>query len=350
MDKLKRNHSMDVLRVMAMLCIICHHCIVNDFNLQGDLRSDLQTVSPKQRIVLIGVNAFVIIGVNLFFLLSGYFQIQFKLHKFLGLIIQVYLMYGIVTVIGIMLGKVSLNGELIKNLVDPLDLYWYVMTYLLLMLVSPLLNILVREITQAQYKLYLLAFFVIVCGYGFVHDVNLHVNNGYSLLMAMGLYLVGAGIRKFNIGSKRCFGYCFLVWAVNGACILGIYALFGGKKAWIMYAYNNPFIVWESMLLVMAFSKCTYSGKRGLIVSTLAKGTLTIYLFHSTCWLTIYRSMPIKFMISNGQIWIAMICLPIYAISIYLVGWMIAMIYERSIGGFVLHILKRLCTKSTMIK
>lgn len=332
MEEKTRNHNMDILRVFAMLCIICHHCIVNDFNLQGQLRYDSDVLIFEQRVLLIFANAFVIIGVNVFFLLSGYFQIHFTGKKLFRIIVKVYLVFGIVTGIGILTGNVQINGETIKALLDPLDYYWYIITYLFLMVVSPLLNSIVQTMTKSQFKFYILGVFLVCCGYGFLHDTNLHINNGYSLLMAMVLYLLGAGVYKFEIKTTKGIATFLILAIINGIFIFMVYCLLNGKRAWILYAYNNPLIVLESVSLLIGFSSLQIKNKLGSYVSKLAQGTLMVYLLHSTCWLKVFRAYPVRWMISKGFVWSGIFLLPVYAIIIYLVCYLIDLLYEVSLG------------------
>ena len=335
MEEKIRNHNMDILRIFAMLCIICHHCIVNDFNLQGELRNDLGILPLEHRVALLFANAFVIIGVNVFFLLSGYFLIQFTWKKLCSLIAKVYLVFGIVTGCGILMGQVQLNGETIKAVLDPLDYYWYIMTYVFLMAVSPFLNHIVNAMTKRQYGFYMIGIFFICFGYGFLMDTNLHINHGYSFLMAMVLYLAGAGIHKFKIQNIKGIPAYFALAMVNGIVIAAVYFLLNGKWAWLMYAYNSPLIVLESISLLIGFSKLQVKHTVGRYVSKLAKSTLMVYLLHSTCWLSFFRTYPVKWMVAKGFIWTGILLLPVYAVMIYLICYVIDWIYEASFGKVV---------------
>lgn len=123
-NKKERDSRIDLVRVIAMLCIVMHHCIVNDFGLQQILRGGgAGGYNNIQIIMLIVGNAIVIVGVNIFFLLSGWCRIHFKWEKIIELIIKVYIIFGIIQMIGLFTGRVELNIESVKQLLDPLDLY-----------------------------------------------------------------------------------------------------------------------------------------------------------------------------------------------------------------------------------
>lgn len=71
-NKKERDSRIDLVRVIAMLCIVMHHCIVNDFGLQQILRGGgAGGYNNIQIIMLIVGNAIVIVGVNIFFFIIG---------------------------------------------------------------------------------------------------------------------------------------------------------------------------------------------------------------------------------------------------------------------------------------
>ena len=78
----KRDLSIDILRIFSMLFIIIHHCVINDFGLQSMLKENTLTRFGN---LLIVANAIVVVGVNLFFLMSGYCKIHFTWKKYYGL-------------------------------------------------------------------------------------------------------------------------------------------------------------------------------------------------------------------------------------------------------------------------
>ncbi len=339
-----RNIKFDSLRFLAMLMIIFHHCIINDFGLQRELCSNINLLSISEIQTLGFFNSFVLIGVNIFFLLSGYFQIKFSWNKFLHIILQTFFIYGVVTFIGIITGNVTLNTDVIKNILDPIDLYWYIMTYLLLMLVSPLLNIIVEHINKDHFRLYILGILIVCGGYGFLHDVNLHINRGYSFLMAMALYLIGAGIHKFDLkGFYNKNLFVFLACGIfNSLIFCGFIVLDMRQEAWNLFAYNNPLILLESIFLLL-FVKGMSNNRfeKYKWISALSKSTLTVYLLHSTCWLTKLRHIPMELLIQEFGFWIALIMLPVYAIFIYLICCVVDKLLAISIDVVLWKISKK---------
>ena len=198
----ERSASLDYLRVIAMLFIVCHHCIINDFGLY-DILLDTNAIARISDVAVLALgNSCVIIGVNIFFLLSGYFGIKFRWEKLVSIVIKTYVVYWIICIVGVITGYLEIDIDFIKHIIDPLDFYWFIITYILLYLSSPLLNMIREQITLEGAKKYFVGICIICFGYGFLIDGKLNINNGYSLLMAMILYILGWDIKKVAYKNK----------------------------------------------------------------------------------------------------------------------------------------------------
>lgn len=308
--------------------------------------------SNIQIIMLIIGNTVVIVGVNIFFLLSGWCRIHFKWRKIIELIIKVYIIFGIIQTIGLLTGRVEFNiesvkqllEESVKQLLDPLDLYWFIMTYIFLSFVSKYLNTIIDSWNCAEFLKYIIGFVIICCIYGFWIDVNLDIMKGYSFLMSICLNLLGGGLKRFyselkvNTISTRIllFIYLFCIF-VNSTLIYFFYKR-GNVKAWDFYAYNNVLVVFESVLIIFLITRQV--GKRNKILEYLAKTTITVYLIPSTCWLTMFRKAGILLLQEFLGYYIAYLFLPIYALGIYLLASTVDFCYEKLIGRYICKIYK----------
>ena len=326
-----RNNNFDILRIIAMLMIIIHHITINDFGLQKYLVSNEMILSNKQTLILIIINSLVVIGVNIFFLLSGYFRINLSLKKIINLIACVYLLYGIITTIGILLGFVPFNNTTIKNLLNPFGLYWFLLAYLLIALLSPILNLVIKKITKKQsisLFIIIILFFVL---YPNIDDGVTNINSGYSLIWGLSLYIIGGLINKFKVMNKKGILLYFIFAIINS---ITIYLLFKGNRfdlAWKQYSYNNILVFLQSISLFIGFNSLKKQIGNHKIISLFASSTLITYLFHSTCWLTILRNYPVKTLIINNCFSIGILILPFYAIIIYFICSIVSLSYDKTI-------------------
>ena len=295
----KRDLRIDLLRIFSMLFIIMHHCIINDFGLQTMLKENTLTRFGN---LLIIMNSIVIVGVNLFFLMSGYCKIHLKPQTVLLLIIKVYLISTLIQLTGLLSGHIPFDSDWIKNTLNPFDYYWFLGAYILLMFTSPLLNLIIDNISLSMFKSYVIGFFLIICIYGFTIDGSLHLSYGYSYLMAVALYILGNGIRKFQnewtlllYNRKFYILTWFTVILLNSLLIKLLYKSGNGLRAWTFYAYNNPCVAIASITLLLFAIRSNNNIKTNWFLRNLPQSTIITYLIHSTCWLTIFRQSFIIF-------------------------------------------------------
>lgn len=331
MNKKKRNYNFDILRVIAMLMIIIHHVTVNDLGLQKYLITKEITLSDIQTFILIGINSLVVIGVNIFFLLSGYFGIKSSIKKIISLLLTIYLLYIPITLIGVKLGYVPWNKETIMNLINPLNVYWFLLVYVLIIIISPFLNKMIKTTTKKEAKIFFIITIIIFSLYSSFNDNNILLNKGYSFLWGMILYMLGGYIKKYKIENRKGLLFYFLFAIINSIIISIIFKLNNHTLAWQQYAYNNIFVLLESLSLFVYFNSLDTLKHKYKVISLLASSTLITYLLHSSCWLTKYRNIPVKKLIETNNFKLALILLPFYALFIYLLCTMVSIVYNNTI-------------------
>lgn len=333
----KRNYYFDILRIIAMAMIITHHITVNDFELQPNLNGIQTIASNKQLLVLMIINSFVIIGVNLFFLISGYFRIKFDVKKLISLIIEVYIIYDLVTVIGILLNFVLFDKNTIHNLIFPFDLYWFLCAYVGLMVISPFLNKVIESITKEDKKLIILSILLFSL-YAYKHDNGLVINGGYSFIWAIIMYIVGGLINKFKIKTKKGILVYFISGTVLSILAYIFYKLGTPSKSWGLYKYNNILILIESIGIFTWVNSWSFKIKNKKLINSisfLGKNTLMVYLLHSTCWLTVLRRLPVLKLVNMGYFKLGILLFPIYVLIIYVVCASISHLYNISIQKII---------------
>lgn len=344
-----RNYIFDILRIFSMLMIITHHIVINDFGLQNALIGQESPLSNKQVIVLILINSFVIIGVNIFFLLSGYFRIKFSLKKIINLIIQVYLVYGIVTLIGILTKNVSFNKEELINILNPFTRYWFLSAYIGICIFSPLLNKILDNITIKESKIFIICSIIFFSIYSFKYDV-FNMNGGYSLIWGIILYLTAGIIKKYDIKYNKGLKVYVLGALFNALVIIYIYLNKNriNYNPWQLYKYNNVIVFMESLGLFIWINslKIIINNKKIInFITLLATSTLMTYLLHSTCWLTMIRRIPSVLVLNNGKFIIGIIILPIYALLIFVICSIASYIYKKTVQRIINYLYKKMGVK-----
>lgn len=159
-EKNKRNSNLELLRIIAMLFIICHHFAVHgmkDFNLLAS--------NPNTYIIyLLGILGK--IGVVVFILISSYFMInsKFTIRKLLVLGGEVYfysfLFLVLVIVFPFLSHPLTIADWGVHLLPISHSAYWFVTGYIVLMLISPFLNKFIKSLSKESFIKLLLLLFV----------------------------------------------------------------------------------------------------------------------------------------------------------------------------------------------
>jgi surface polysaccharide O-acyltransferase-like enzyme len=286
MEKASRNLSLDLLRIICMLMVVCLHF----FN-HGGLHD---SICPGSFNWFSGnlLHAASLISVNCFVILSGYFlcTAPFKVKKFLSVWVQT-VFYSVACCIIVSLSTNCFSfKELIKSgMVITLKQYWFVTAYLLLYLVSPFLN---RAILAMSKKLHLLCCIVLLVVFSVMHNLVYindfgGVNGGGSFLWFCVLYVVSAYLRihvpSTRWGWKRpLLLYITCIVIIAGERFLAYYItpfIFGRVALTsLFYSYNSIFTTLASLSLFQCFRAITIHSNR--IIQVCAPLSFGVYLIH----------------------------------------------------------------------
>lgn len=216
----QRNAGLDVFRCIMMLFIVIHHATVHGLGLY---QSDKLGVAFLQGSLL---NSFAVVGVNGFFLLSGYFTVKFSLKKFIRLHFQaVY--YGLLSyMFFVVLGIVDFDKILfIKSIILPELFYWYMMVYCILILFSKPINSLLDVLDKQTFITYLAVYAICEILGLLTGSEILGFNDGYSVIHGIFMYSIGLYLSKYPIDIIKRKGFCIYIITclTNCICVWGGY-------------------------------------------------------------------------------------------------------------------------------
>jgi surface polysaccharide O-acyltransferase-like enzyme len=280
--KKQRDSNMEMLRIVAMFFVMVVHA---GFLALGVPTHNEAVGMPLITIIRFLVQAFSSTCVILFVLISGWYGINFKKEKLLGLIFQILFFSILVYVCLVIYDKDSFvnfdkAGTII--LMHPSD-YWFIKSYVLLYLISPLLNSFVASVSEKQLRTFLILFYVIQTIYGWVFlDGFSDFGGGYSVFSFMGLYLLARymrlyPIKRFNLSARMNLGIFVLIGLSVTFLAFGVTYLnipISGR----LFTYTCPFIILESIFLLKAFSKMKFKSKA---INWIASSCLAVYLLHA---------------------------------------------------------------------
>lgn len=316
-----RNANVELLRIVSMLFIIMHHCVINGYGLQEQLKSGIVN-GGGYSIFLCALNAIVVIGVNVFFLISGYYGIHFSLKKMCALVINLYFYADVLTLFAVASGREHIGFATIKLLILPFYKYWFIIVYILLFILSPILNAGIDALNKVQSNLLTVFFTVFFCCLGAVSEATfVSLNDGYSLMFAMYLYFIGRMMNKREICRKsqrrQVFSWLASSLITMAACTGMIY-LRKYQFAWKMFSYNQMFVVLAAVNFVWMFLNFPQRDDGGKC-QMLAIHILPVYYIHTCTVFSFYRNLPLKWVAENVAVVWQFPILVFYAIAIFAV-------------------------------
>ena len=354
--KVKRESNFELLRVICMLMIITGHT----FSWGGILNAS----NPNIASMIYVVYAIILVEVNCFILITGYFQSKskFKIKKFINLLFLTYFYKVLITSLGYSLGWISLSKSEFLWQISPFDFsnYWFIKIYLVLYCLSPFINKFIRSIDRKTFRNLLIILFVFCSLLVTLTNQEIFSNSaGYSLVQFVFMYLVGAYLREYIINDKikekmykdkiELAKNIFIAISVFILCFIANYVLFrignflmskggftfliGNRIKSVFMNYDNPLVVIGSVGFFMFFSLLRIKNR---FINVLSATVFPVYLIHETAVFRpiLYSWFGLDKLSNIGSykifIWIAIIVLVIF------IGCTI-IDYVRKLGLFILN-------------
>ena len=162
-----RDSNMELLRIIAMFLVLVVHA---DFFSLGAPTTTEISENEVSSLTRIAIQAISIGCVNMFVLLSGWYGIRPKLVGFCNFIFQcLFYLIGIY-IICLLFNLSSFNLQGIAGCLLLLKWNWFIRAYILLYILSPVLNAFVSSATERQYRVILLSFFSFQTVYSWLSD------------------------------------------------------------------------------------------------------------------------------------------------------------------------------------
>ncbi len=294
-----RQANIELLRLISIILIVILHA---DFYSLGAPDYDVLTQNSLAAISQIAIEAFAICSVNVFVFISGWFGIRPSKKSFCNLIFQMlYFTVGIYLFTTIT-GLTTFNIGGVKTVVFLTNNGWFIRSYILLMIVSPILNKYIDTAEKKEFKRIIIFFFVFQSIYGWLFGVAAFFDNGYSTMSFIGIYLLARYIKIYQprfSSLKRYYDLIIFLFSSVVLTIIAIYPAYLSNSYRVMqlFAYNNPIVIIMSVFLFLYFNKLKYNNK---FIVKLASSSFAIYLLHcNPNIMTEYFVKPIKYFYSN---------------------------------------------------
>ena len=249
----ERDINLDALKIVGMLFIIAQHYI-----------SYLNLINQNNTYIV--VQSFCVVAVNCYVLVTGYYatKMKFKLRKIINLWAQVifysYLFFFLHHIFKIVdIGNIDAKSFLFPFLMEQ---YWFMSSYLILMLLVPLLTFLLKRTNKKQ-LLFILIVFTFIRSFFPMLKIQMNtVGNGlgHTVSNMCYIYLVGSYMAMYFQERKDRKWTYFLIYVLTCISITVLYVLFirleDFKRAFFLIrSYHNIWITIASVSLFLFFRK-----------------------------------------------------------------------------------------------
>lgn len=283
-----RNSGIELLRILAILMVICLHRAGND-TLQS---APMYSVSYY---VLWFIQIASYKAVDIFFLICGFFSVKqtLKPEKLLRMEWKVLTYFLLVYGLAVAVGYIPFSArDLLRGFFPWIGgHYWYYTAYVSLLLLTPWINKLISGMSQKQHLLLVL----ILCGTMAVPVGDaFFAMDGYSAIWAIALYLLGSYLRlyvrpikaKTGMGlSFACTIFSFLWFVLVG---LATDRLLGRQLLHTHFlVYTRVPVVLSAVFAVLGFGQLNMKALPTKVINAVSRHTFGVYLLHSCVFMDV---------------------------------------------------------------
>ena len=301
--KKERVKNYEILRILAMLMIVCLHYLSKG----GALASPAGELTDSGYAAWL-IEALCLSAVNVYVLISGYFgigereateklvkiELQDILKRTIRIYLQVWFYSVVIGVIFLITGLQEFDIYTVFMFVFPLSTehYWFATAYLLLTLFMPFLNAGFDRMEKRAIQGVLVCMLAVFSVAKTILPMQLPWDHkGYDAFWFVFLYLTGAYIRRYGVKwiTNRTRA---VVLYIGATCIVFasmlvirfLYLKTGSLEDFISYgySYNFFFCYLASIGLFLAFQPKREEQQKqcGSILQTISSATFGVYLIH----------------------------------------------------------------------
>ena len=310
MAEKKRLAGIELLRILAMVMVVIMH-----FLRESGCLLPAEPVSGNTSLLILGtlLESFCIVAVNTYVFISGYFGCtsEFKLSRVVTFLCQIWFYSLLIPLVLTCLGQPTLGKEIgvygLVQYVLPVESesYWFATSYFLLLLLMPLLNAAVKNLTKKQMQVTLVLLFIIFSVIKSICPINLAFDKyGYDLSWFICIYLLASYFRIYGGGIwERCpwkiyVGSSLIIFAMTVG-LWYVLKVFSGAAYFftVPFHYNFVFCLTGAAGLFFGFKKIRLKeGRMADLIRRAGKYSFGIYLLHEHpdlrhVWYPLFKSI-----------------------------------------------------------
>lgn len=269
-----RNLKIEWLRVFFMAIIVLLHMLTFGYGYKASSTPFVSdgfeghTVPSLLAVSRLGVTGFIFI--------SGFYGVRLKINRMVSLWTATCF-YSIVSTFCLFSYKeINLLKELIDAPFSIFDSWWFIQSYIIIMLISPFIEEGIKNITKKQFTYITLFLFVMQYVVQFYHVAY----NGPSFLRFFIVYIIARYCASYPIFFFKQYSLKILI--ISGLLLIFMpfyvcYVGFPNMLKWINSNYNPIYIIVVYSLILYASERPIY-GTSSFFTSNI----LAVYLLHSS--------------------------------------------------------------------
>lgn len=271
-----RYSNFELLRIIAMFLVLVVHA--NFFTLSAPTIQEIET-TPLPSFIRILLQSISILCVNMFVLISGWFGIKFSTRKVVSFLFQCSFFLVGIYIICIIFNISSLNFKGILECFCLTPWNWFIKAYLLLMIISPILNIYIEKSSEKQIRGFLISFYLFQTFFGWLNGAVLFFVSGCSTISFIGLYILARYIRlyppqilaKQNL-KKKIFIFMIIILLQALICFININTINR------VFSYISPLVIISSIYLLSIFESLKFQSNT---INYIAESSFAVFLLHT---------------------------------------------------------------------
>ena len=280
----KRNTGINLFKLFSMFMIALLHVLG-----MGGITGAAAGTSSYYPVYLMQNAAFC--AVNCYALVSGYLMLgkKIKPSRITELWFEVFFYSVGLSAIMISIYREFFSAQNIVYALTPIisNQYWYMTSYFMMYLFVPMMNKFADAANKKVFTATIVVILVLTTGSLMIKQDGFRLNDGYSPIWLMIMYLVGAYMKKFNVGAKMKKWLALLLYVISSLCSF-ILCVFSKKLLKIMLgndisylSYTSPFVVLSAIFLFIFFSKLKFGKKTEKLINYITPAALGVYLIHT---------------------------------------------------------------------
>lgn len=277
----QRLSNVELLRILAMFGVLIVH---TDFGALHNPESAELISSPVYGLSRIFIEAFALVSVNVFVLISGWFGITFKWRGIANLLFQTLFFFFSIYASLLIFSPQLVEGGGLSNVYKCLmlsDNAWFVKAYLGMYILAPAINAMIKYMPRTKVKAVIISFFVFQTIYGWISNGASWILMGYSTFSFVGLYLLARYMRTYRPSCatrKRSFDMTMYVLCSLITGIAMTFLVWLNSPQWNKFMeYTSPLLIIASWYLLLFFVKTPFISKA---VNWIAASCFAVYLMH----------------------------------------------------------------------